>query len=153
MQIQIICTIVLAIGLQHCTKTKKCQYTSPPLSFFFLIKQGGNRLPDSVLDNTRIFYFENGIKKQLSDLVRATEEGRELGVLTTRLIGLLSADQNIKTFIIEYPVDPADTLYVDYVSPTPANNCLYSNNLVRFNNQVATPDPAITAQRVYVFNK
>lgn len=153
MQLHKLCLLVLTVALQHCSKSKRCEYSSPPASLFFLIKKDGSRLPDAVLENTRIFYMENGNRKQLTDLVRATDEGHALGVLTSRLIGVISADQHLKTFFIEYPAYSTDTLYVAYSPPGRDNNCVYTRDQVLFNNELITPELVISTQQVYVFNK
>lgn len=150
----IICIIGLTIGFTHCTKSQnKCNYVSPPSSFFFLPKKNGNRLPDSILDNMKISYMANGSTTYVADLVRATGDGRDMGILTTRLIGILSADQNIKEFSIEFPDGTSDELYVDYEPPSPNNGCLYLISQIKYNGIVVQPDPAITEQTVYSFNK
>ncbi|MFT3949394.1 MAG: hypothetical protein QM763_20690 [Agriterribacter sp.] len=130
-----------------------CHYVDIPASLFFLPKHDGERLSDDVLNTITISYMDNGSKKKVTDVMRATEEGRALGVMTTRDIGALSADHNIKTFYIEYTSLPTDTIYVDYSPPNPSTGCIYARNLVKYNNQTVLPDPAITAQTVYVFNK
>lgn len=145
---------LLTIGLTSCSKSQnKCHYVSPPRSFFFLLKKNGNRLPDSILDNIRIAYMKNGSKLYITDLVRATGDGREMGILTTRLIGTLSADNNIKPFSIEYPDGTVDDLFIDYSPPSLSNNCVYIINQIKYNGLVSQPDPTITMQTVYTFIK
>jgi len=146
---------ILLISIANCSKSKSsnCQYVSPPNSLFFLLKKAGNRLPDSILNNLKLSYNESGNKKFLSDFVRATAEGYNLGVMTTRLIGIRSADQNIKDFVIEYPNGTTDTIYADYEPPSTNNNCLYLIKQIKYNNQISYPDPNIPQQTVYLFNK
>lgn len=131
----------------------------PPHSLFFLIKKGNNRLPDSILDNMKLYYYQNGSKKYLSDFQRATDEGYNLGILTTRDIGLRSGNDNIKVYCLEYPSWPPDTLFADYrfLSTNEAKKdpcyCYYPLREVKFNNQTASPDPSITQQVIYLFTK
>lgn len=150
---QITFVSLLSLALVQCSKStsNSCRYTSPPDSFFFLIKKNNDRLPDSVLNGIRISYSENGARKYLTDLTRATEEGYALGVMTTRLIGIISADQVIKDFIIEYPSTYSnEPLHIDYQSPSKNNGCAYSLQQVNYNGHAVSPDPAITVQRVYL---
>jgi len=131
----------------------------PPHSLFFLIKKGGSRLPDSTLDNMKLYYYQNGIKTYLSDFGRATEEGYNLGILTTRDIGLRSGNDNIKIFYLEYLYGQPDTLFADYrhLSTNEAKQdpcyCYYPIQQVKFNGQVTSTDPSITQEPVYIFYK
>jgi hypothetical protein len=143
----------LLVSITNCSKSKSsCRYTTPPNSLFFLLKKAGNRLPDSVLDQVKMSYYLNGNKNYVMDLVRATGEGYNLGVLTTRSIGILSADKKIKDYYIEYANGSKDTLFADYEAPTPATNCVYHIKQVSYNSQTASTDPNITVQTVYLFN-
>lgn len=132
-------------------------------SLVFLLKKGGNRLPDSILNNTKLVYFLNGQKNYLSDFARGINEGPfqayDLGVLTTRNIGSSSGDNNVKEYYLEYPNGTKDTLFVDYrhVSYNEAINnscyCYYPLEQVKYNGVVATLDSTITQQKVYKFYK
>ena len=137
------------IAFSNCSKKNRCHYVSIPSSLFFLLKKDGSRLPDSVLNNLKMSYYENSTTEYVSDLGRATEEGYNLGVMTTRLIGDISADKNIKMYFIEYPNGEKDTLSVDYQPPSINNGCHYNLIQVKFNGKEITPDPAITMQKVY----
>lgn len=145
----------LLLTVSHCKKLEKekCTYVSPPASFFFLLKQSGNRLPDEELNNLKISYWEGGVKKYVSDLGRAGEDGYTLGVMSSRLMGLLSADQNVKAFTLEYGSGKKEALYVDYETAMPANNCVYTIREVRYNSQLVAPDPMISQQSVYLLSK
>ena len=92
------------IAFSNCSKTKKCHYTGVPHSLFFLLNKGGNRLPDSVLNNLKISYSENGQKLFVNDVERGINEGGfnacDLGIITTRLIGFISAEHNIKSILL-----------------------------------------------------
>lgn len=147
----------LFIGASNCSKSNKCYYDTPPNSLFFLLKKGGDRLPDATLTNLKISYIEDGEKKFLPDLIRGVNEGGvdafTMGIMTTRLIGILSADNNIKDFVIEYADGSRDSLFVNYEGPSTNTNCFYVIKQVKYNNQVSLPDPTITLQTVYLFIK
>lgn len=145
--------IIFSLYIISCSKSSKCHYDDIPNSLFFLLKKNGNKLPDSILNNLKLSYTEKGNKKYLVDFKRATEEGYDWGIVTTRLIGVMSADQNIKNFIIEYPDGSNDSLWVDYEAPSQKNSCHYLLKQVKFNNEIASPDSSITIQTVYLFNK
>ncbi|HWR32976.1 MAG TPA: hypothetical protein VN451_05605, partial [Chitinophagaceae bacterium] len=107
----------------------------------------------------KLSYFEAGQKKYLTDFSRATDQGYDLGIMTTRNIGSTSGDNNVKDYYLEYPNGAKDTLLVDYrhVSYNEAKNnscyCYYPLEQVKYNGVVATPDPTITQQKVYRFDK
>lgn len=133
----------------------------PAHSLFFLIKKGGARLPDSILNNMQLYYYQGGSKKYLSDFTRGINEGGfqayDLGIQTTRNIGYISGNENTKDYYLEYPDGSLDTLFVDYrhLSESDAKNdpcyCYYPLREVKFNGQVAATDPSITVQKVYSF--
>lgn len=130
-----------------------------PSSLFFLVVKNGTRLPDSDLDNMKLYYFKNAAKTYVSDFQRATGDGFSLGVQTTRNAGDLSADENIKDYYLEFAGGDIDTLYVHYrhLGKNEANNnpcfCYYSLEQVKYNGVITSPDPTITQQKVYRFDK
>ena len=133
-------------------------------SLFFLIKENGARLSDSVLNDMHLYYYENGVKKYMSDFSRCINEGgfqaHDLGIQATRDAGWISADKNIKTFYLEYPDGSADTLYIDYrhVSYNEAVRnscyCYYPLQSVKFNGKVPDIDSSVLMyEPVYLFIK
>ena len=128
-------------------------------SLFFVIKTNNLRLPDSVLNNLKLYYFKNNVKTFVPDFVRATGEGYNLGVMTTRDIGNLSGDANIKAYYLEYQNSTKDTLSINYkhVNYDEAKNnscyCYYPLLEVKYNGVSAQLDSSITQQKVYKFNK
>ena len=145
------------IAFSNCSKSNRCHYTGMPNSFVFLLTENGKRLPDSILTGVKTSYFQNNQKLFLTDLRRGINENGfdayGLGILSTRLIGIFSADKNIKNYFLEYPDGEQDTLFVDYVPPSPNNNCLYKLNQVRYNGKVILPDQSITQLKVYTLEK
>jgi hypothetical protein len=122
-----------------------------------LLTENGKRLPDSILTGVKTSYFQNNQRLFLTDLKRGIIENGfdayELGILSTRLIGTFSADKNIKNYFIEYPDGKRDTLFVDYVPPSPNNNCLYILKQVKYNGKLIMPDPSITQLNVYTLER
>jgi len=157
--------IIIAIGLQSCKRTPEIYL--PPHVVFFWIKDMGNRLPDTVLNNTKFYFFDKSNTKQyVNDLVRATNEGTmqayTLGILGTRNICLVSGDSNIKTFYIEYPGSTdIDTLYVDcrHLNTAEAEKdpcrCYFPHpREVRFNSSPAPIDTATPdGNPIYLLSK
>lgn len=153
---KIIFIFIIPIFLYSCKKSKssKCYYSGPPPTFFFTIKQNGQILPADVLNNIKVSYFEEGIKKYVNDIYQATNYYANKGVLTTRTAGILSADHNIKTFFIEYPKNiSTDTVQLDYETYKPSNNCLYTVKQVTLNNVVSVINTFFQYQPVYLFSK
>ncbi len=156
----IICSLVSFILLAvSCNKSVREGPQVIPSSLFFVVKKNGIRLDDITLDNMKLYYLKNGNKTYISDFQRGTGDGYNLGVQTTRNIGDISADENIKDFYLEFPNADIDTLYVNYrhLSENDAFNnpcyCYYPLEQVKYNGTLASPDPTITQQKVYRFDK
>lgn len=134
-----------------------------PYSLLFLIKENGVRLPDSVLNNMKLFYLQNGGKKYVYDLRRGINEGPfaayDLGVQVTSNVGDLSAEAGIKNYFLEYPSGDIDTLFVNYVSVNTQQAqqepcfCYYPLREVKFNGVAVGLDTSIYYQTVYGFEK
>jgi hypothetical protein len=134
-----------------------------PNSLIFIIKKNGIRLDDSLLNLSRLFYLKNNQRVYVNDFSRGVNEGGfnayDLGILASRDVGLISGNESIKDFYLELPNSDIDTLFVDYrhysqcEADTSACYCLYPRLQVKYNGQVATYDPTITQQQVYLFNK
>ena len=146
-----------------CNKNPRFGPLVVPSSLIFLVKKAGDRLPDSILNNMKLYYYQNGTKKYFTDFIRGINEGDfqayDSGVQTTRNIGFTSGDDNIKTYYLEYPSGQQDTLFIDYrhVGEDEAFHnscyCYFPLQLVKFDGQVAITDPTITQQKVYLFSK
>lgn len=134
-----------------------------PESLFFVIKQNGQRLPDTTLNNMKLYYFNSGSKTYINDFIRAINEGNlnayDLGIQVTRQVGHVSADDKIKDFYLEFQGGDIDTLYIEYryVGDNEAFNnscyCHYPMGVVKYNGAIASQDPTITVQRVFRFDK
>lgn len=59
-----------------------------PHSLFFLVKESGNRLSDSMLNNCKLSYFKNGNKLYIDHFERGINDGpflaQDLGVICYR---------------------------------------------------------------------
>jgi hypothetical protein len=130
-----------------------------PNSLFFLLTESSNRLPDSILNSIKISYIKQGNKYYINDLIRATGSGYDIGVMTTRSVAFVSANDNIKNFNIEYYDGSSDDLFIDYIKldleSAKKNSCFcyYPRNDIRFKNTSAILDSNIKEQQVYRFNK
>jgi hypothetical protein len=130
-----------------------------PTTLYFVIKTNNTRLPDSILNSTKLYYLSSNSKNYISDFGRAGSNGYNLGAMITREIGFKSGDDKIKDFYLEFPSGDIDTLYVDYGKLTGCEaavsscGCLYPRNIVKYNGLSTNYDPTITEQQVYLFNK
>ena len=133
-----------------------------PDSLIFIIKQNGQRLDDNTLNNMKLYYWKAGVKTYMNDFVRGINEGTfnafDLGVQTTRQIGNVSGDDKIKDFYLEFQSGYIDTLYVDYqyIGEAAYDHpcyCYYPMGVVKYNGVIASPDPSITVQKVFRFDK
>jgi len=146
--------LFIFFSISSCKKKSTCQFASVPNSLVLLIKKNNQILTDNILKNIRLSYIENGNKKYITDLTEAIAPYDNKGILTTRNIGTIS-NGNINTYYIEYPNDwPTDTLYVHYIPPSPATSCIYVEEPVKFNNQLAPVDTSFHFDSpVYILNK
>ncbi len=162
-KLNIICVsliIIIIVLFTNCSKSKDnvCEYDSIPNSLTLKISKSGDIVPYLVLLNVKLSYFENNEKKYVSDFSpdNVVLNLRDKGYISTRLIGILSAKNNIKTFYIEYSNGwENDTLFVDYLPNTPENNCVYSLNPIKVNNVLATiyTSPDFGGEKIYEVNK
>lgn len=134
---------VLALFFSNCSKSKDdiCEYEAMPNSLGLRITKSGTVVPDLDLLNVKLSYFENNEKKYVSDFSINNIElnNRDKGYISSRIIGILSAKNNIKTYYLEYPNGwQTDTIYVDYLLNTLATNCQYVLNPIKLNNISAT---------------
>lgn len=141
-----------------CKKTSNstCKYDAIPSSLILKISKSGTILTDTQLRECKLSYIESNTKKYVTDFVLSLDvNSRNKGLIASRLIGILSADNGIKTYYIEYPNDwITDTLYVDYLPHTPATNCVYVQNTIKFNGQNASIDNNFHFDSpVFVLNK
>jgi hypothetical protein len=146
---------ILLTGNSCKKKNDTCHYYNPPSSLRFLLRNNGAQLPDSILTYLKISYYDTkGTKQYLSDLVHATDDWANTGILGTRAIGTVSGDRGIKTYYLEYRNGTVDTLYVDYSERSPATNCFYVLKEVRYNGRKADTDTNyIKIAPVYDFDK
>jgi hypothetical protein len=115
----------------------------------------GQVVPDSILSKVKLSYFEGAVKKYVADFSIATNGYPNMGFIGTRTIGIMSADSSIKTYYLEYANSwKTDTLFADYLSRSPATNCLYVLQTIKFNNQSTPIDTSFHFDsKVYVLNK
>lgn len=160
-------TLFLAISILciSCGKLKSgYDIYKVPHTTYFVIKRDNHRLPDSILDNMKMSYYQAGSKKYVTDFGRAIDENgsteaRESGIQVTRNIGFSSSKEGIKDYYLEYPNNTRDTLYVDYnyLDDDDAYNdpckCNYPFRAIQFNGQVPGIDSLYKFARVYILNK
>jgi hypothetical protein len=127
-----------------CKDENLCKWDDMPFSLILKLTKTDIILNDDQLNSCKLSYYKEGVKKYMSDFSLSKEtQNQGKGLIGTRLIGLLSADSNIKTYYIEYPVTwqwKSDTLLVDYLPRTQATNCRYLQNEVKVNGQSASID-------------
>lgn len=130
-----------------------------PHTFNFIVKTNGMRLPDSILNNLRLFYLSDNSRQYVSDFGRAGSDGYNLGAMLTRDIGLKSGNNNIKDYYLEYPGGSIDTLFVDYrhytacEADTSKCGCIYPLYAVKYKGAAAPIDTSIHQIQVFLFNK
>lgn len=129
-----------------------CHWAAEPPDFIFQINHNGKIIPDSILNEIKISYYQNGIKKYIPDLGTATDTNYiNRGLMGSREIGTFEN----QTFFLEYSNGFAiDTLIVNNLLPTPATNCQYKVKQIRFDNQTPLIDTSFKfSWPVYIFIK
>jgi hypothetical protein len=142
-QITILFVAVISYSLTSCEKESSCKWFHMPHSLRLRIFKSGIVVSHEDLRKCSLTYFERGTKKYISDFspFNVITDHLNKGLISTRSIGRISADSNIKTYYIECPNGwTTDTLYVDYLPRTPKTNCLYLQNEVKVNTQSASVD-------------
>jgi hypothetical protein len=145
-------TVLTLFAINACSKSD-CFYVSIPNSLVFIIKKDNRILSDSILNNIKLSYVIGIEKKYVSDVARGINEFSKIGVITSRLIGQYSADDNIKDYTIEYPNGEKDKLFVDYESPSKETGCVYKLNSIKFNGKIAEIDTELLPIEIYRFNR
>jgi hypothetical protein len=150
-----------AFVLFACTKisgpNSGCQFSEVPFSLILEFRKGGVVLGDSILSGAKLSYFDGGNKKYVPDFTISNLDSgyQKKGLITSREVGFLSGDGNIKTYYLEYPNGwTKDTLYIDYLTRSPATNCVYVEKPPKFNGKVAPVDSVYDFDSpVYILNK
>lgn len=157
--------ILAVISISRCNCYDDCAFGTYdiPHSMNYIIKYNNSRLSDEILDNIKIYYFNDNFRTTMPDLRRPNNEINvlyyDLGVMTTREIGFISGEKLIKDFFIAYPNGDMDTLFVDYKSLSGEEACKHPCKcccpieLIKFNGEIAQIDTSIKDNIVYIFNK
>ena len=141
-----------------CHKNAGCHWAAEPYALvLFQLYKGGQLVTDSnFLASLKLYYYQNNQKNYITiqGIINAnTNDTNILYKNRVMLIDVLST-LNIKNYYLEYPNGSwaTDTLYVDYLSPSPNTNCEYKLNAIKYNGTVPN-DTTIFYELVYMFNK
>jgi hypothetical protein len=132
---------------------------SIPSPVFFLIKKNGQRLSETVLNRTDLYYYKDNKKNYVPDFARGVDGFDTLGIMATLQIGILSGQDHIKEYYLDYYDGDIDTLFVNhhYLSQEEAlkHPCFCHFPLVdlKFNGKNPPADSSIKVQKVYLFQK
>ena len=139
-----------------CHKNTGCHWAAEPYSLvLFQLYKGGQLITDSsFLSSIKLSYYQNNSKHYATafGLLIGTDSNifYKNGIMSLNVLSTL----NIKNYYLEYPNSSwaTDTLYVDYLSPSPNTNCEYKLNEIKYNGTVPN-DTTIFYQPVYTLNK
>lgn len=154
--ISIVIFLTGMIIIPACKKPSGCHWDAMPSSLFLEFRRGNNFVPDSILTGIKLSYFDGSSKKYVLDFVSSYIDSayKQKGLIGTRDIGFLSGDSNVKTYYLEYPNGwSSDTLYVDYLTRSPATNCVYVQKIPKINGKNAPVDSTYLDGFVYIINK
>ncbi len=158
--LMIITILLLSHWISSCKKStsdSQCKNVAMPSSLILRIFKNGIKTSDLILKDVKLSYYEANTKKYVTDFTINNLETsyQNMGLITTRLIGILSADDKIKTYFIEYPNSwVSDTLYVDYSPRSNTNSCQYVQQPCKNNNQQCLIDNTFNFDSpVYIINK
>lgn len=158
-KILLVICISISSFFTNCTNSKNdtCKWDAMPNSSILRITKSGIVVPDNILLNIKLSYYENSTKKYVSDFTIGNIDLniRGNGYISSREIGFISANKNIKDYYIEYPNGwQTDTIYVDYLPNTLETNCQYVLRPIKVNDVLATVYSTIDFNlTVYEVNK
>ncbi len=153
--------IVLGVLLFSCNKNKVIEvedpdpWILPPNSFFFQITRNGEKLPDSVLTDLKLFYIDRD--RRIYEAPNEKLDNREHILLPSYMSSNIHLDEQgvrlapyingsgveYNTWYFEHPTGDIDTLYVESQKISKAegrqNECYCINpfSVVRFNGKDA----------------
>ena len=133
-----------------------------PNSFVFRLLKGGANLPDNILNNIELIYYDSKNNSNNIKIDKIVDTLANLGILNAGWdIAYQSGDYGIKSFYLKYPnSNKLDTLYVDYKRYTDYNSaandscfCHYPLKKILFNGKtVALDSSLLKVGNVYIFN-
>ncbi|MGN6213823.1 hypothetical protein [Parafilimonas sp.] len=154
---------VIAIGLIFqivcCKKnSNSCDWAAPPYALvLFQLYKGEQLVTDSnFLASLKLYYYQNNQKSYIpiQGIINAnTSDTNIFYASRVMLINVLST-LKVKEYYLEYPDSSwvPDTLFIDYLSPSPTTGCQYKLNEIMFNKSTP-PTDSISDQLIYIFNK
>jgi len=155
MKPKLIIVNILVILLSSCNKSCKdgVHPTLPPNQFYFLIRHNGDIFPDSILSKIKLFYYDNGVKK---DRLSSTSDDTSFvfpaaryapglansGVMCSGYVdGIVKSHTN--DLYLAYPDGNIDTLYIEIGNLEYEQGvkdrcyCYYPFTVVKFNGKDA----------------
>lgn len=148
---------ICSIQVVSCHKSSNsCQWApTPPVPVLFQIYKNGQLITDSTfLSSLKLSYLEDNKKTYVDKfgLLLGTDSNifYKNGVMSAN-VGL---NNTVKDYVLEYPnnFSVPDTLFIDYLSPSPTTGCQYKLNKIMFNKSTP-PTDSISDQLIYIFNK
>lgn len=136
-----------------CNNEKNC--SSPPSDLFFKIIKNNQEYQGNKIDSLQIFYYKNGIKNYINDLIWLKEMNgyaiSTTNVLYSNQLSMISGLENINHFFFQFPNNDMDTLSYKLIRQTNSSNCsYYQTSEITYNGKNATMEVSLSS--LYVVN-
>ena len=138
-----------------CSKSKVC--TSPPSTIYFKIIKNNQEYLGSKADSLQLFYYKNGVKNYITDLVWLKEiNGASISntnVLYSNQLSSISGFENIIQFFFQFPNNDIDTLnYKTAKVIDSSSNCTYYQlSELSYNGKIVGMDVSLSSLYVHKF--
>jgi len=140
-----------------CSKSKEC--TSPPSAIYFKIIKNNQEYLGTKVDSLQIFYYKNGVKNNITDLVWLKEIDSSLisptNVLFSSQMSTISGFENIHQFFFKFPNNDIDTLNYKSIKVTnSSSNCSYYQiSEITYNDKKITTEVSLSSLNAYKFEE
>jgi|LakMenE01Jun11ns_1017448.scaffolds.fasta_scaffold9398657_1 hypothetical protein len=146
--------ILLILLIWGCNNEKNC--SSPPSELYFKIIKNNQEYQGNKIDSLQIFYYKNGIKNYIADLIWLKEiNGYAISttnVLYSNQLSTISGLENINQFFFQFPDNDIDTLSYKLIKQSNSSNCsYYQTSENKYNGKNATMEASLSSLSVVKF--
>lgn len=143
--------------LFSCKESQIC--TTPPSAIYFKIIKNNQEYLGSKVDSLQIFYYKNGVKNNITDLVWLKEIDSSLispaNILFSSQMSTISGFENIHQFFFKFPNNDIDTLNYKSIKVTnSSSNCSYYQiSEITYNDKKITTEVSLSSLNAYKFDE
>lgn len=143
--------------LFSCKESQIC--TTPPSTIYFKIIKNKQEYLGSKVDSLKIFYYKNGVKNNITDLIWLKEIDSSLispaNILLSSQMSTISGFENIHQFFFQFPDNDIDTLNYKSIKVTnSSSNCSYYQiSEITYNDKKITTEVSLSSLNAYKFEE